>query len=161
MKRAFTKLAMFSFFAIAAMMLPRIALAQSELVGTWKLNVEKSKFNPGPAPKSSVLTYEAAGQGLKVAVEGINAQGNPTKSVFGPFTNDGKPSPVTGVPDFNESTYTKVNDTTVEFVRLKDGKEVQRGTRVVSTDGKTLIFSTKGVNASGQQIDNVAVYEKQ
>jgi hypothetical protein len=49
----------------------------------------------------------------------------------------------------------------VEFVRLKDGKEVQRGTRVVSTDGKTLIFSTKGVNASGQQIDNVAVYEKQ
>ena len=122
---------MFSFFAIAAMMLPRIALAQSELVGTWKLNVEKSKFNPGPAPKSSVLTYEAAGQGLKVAVEGVNAQGNPTKSVFGPFTNDGKPSPVAGVPDFNESTYTKVNDSTVEFVRLKDGKEVQRGTRGV------------------------------
>jgi hypothetical protein len=65
------------------------------------------------------------------------------------------------VPDFNESTYKKVNDTTVEFVRLKDGKEVQRGTRVVSGDGKTLTFTTKGVNASGQQIDNVAVYEKQ
>jgi VCBS repeat-containing protein len=68
---------------------------------------------------------------------------------------------VTGVPDFNESTYKKVNDTTVEFVRLKDGKEVQRGTRVVSTDGKTLTFTIKGVNASGQQIDNAAVYEKQ
>jgi hypothetical protein len=90
MKRALTKLAMFSLFAIASMMLPRIALAQSELVGTWKLNVEKSKFNPGPAPKSSVLTYEAAGEGVKVTNEGVNAQGNPTKSVFGPFTNDGK-----------------------------------------------------------------------
>jgi hypothetical protein len=76
------------------MMLPRIALAQSELVGTWKLNVEKSKFNPGPAPKSSVLTYEAVGEGVKVTNDGINAQGNPTKSVFGPLTNDGKPSPV-------------------------------------------------------------------
>jgi hypothetical protein len=48
---------------------------------------------------------------------------------------------------------------TSRVVRLKDGKEVQRGTRVV-TDGKTLTFTTKGVNASGQQIDNVAVYEK-
>jgi hypothetical protein len=161
MKRAFMKLAMFSLFAIAVMMLPRTALAQSELVGTWKLNVEKSKFNPGPAPKSSVLTYEAAGEGVKVTNDGVNAQGNPTKSVFGPFTNDGKPYPVTGVPDFNESTYKKVNDTTVEFVRLKDGKEVQRGTRAVSTDGKTMTFTIKGVNASGQQIDNVAVYEKQ
>jgi len=161
MKRAFTKLAMFSLFAITVSMLPRIPLAQSELLGTWKLNVEKSKFNPGPAPKSSVLTYEAAGEATKVTNEGVNAQGNPTKSVFGPFANDGKPSPVTGVPDFNESTYKKVNDTTVEFVRLKDGKEVQRGTRVVSTDGKTLTFTTKGANASGQQIDNVAVYEKQ
>jgi hypothetical protein len=151
---------MFSVLAIAVTMLPRVALAQSELIGTWKLNVEKSKFNPGPAPKSSVLN-EAAGEATKVTNEGVNAQGNPTKSVFGPFANDGKPSPVTGVPDFNESTYKKVNDTTVEFVRLKDGKEVQRGTRVVSTDGKTLTFTTKGVNASGQQIDNVAVYEKQ
>jgi hypothetical protein len=96
MNRAFTTMTMFSLFAIAAMMLPRIALAQSELIGTWKLNIEKSKFNPGPAPKSSVLTYEAAGEGVKVTNEGVNAQGNPTKSVFGPFTDDGKPSPVTG-----------------------------------------------------------------
>ena len=161
MKRALMTSLMFSVLAIAVTMLPRMALAQSELLGTWKLNVEKSKFNPGPAPKSSVLTYQAAGEATKVTNEGVNAQGNPTKSVFGPFTNDGKPSPVTGVPDFNESTYKKVNDTTVEFVRLKDGKEVQRGTRVVSTDGKSLTFTTKGVNASGQQIDNVAVYDKQ
>jgi hypothetical protein len=69
--------------------------------------------------------------------------------------------PVTGIPDFNESTYKKVDDKTVEFVRLKDGKEVQRGTRAVSPDGKTMTFTTKGVNASGAQIDNVAVYEKQ
>jgi len=41
-------------FAIAVTMLPRIALAQSELVGTWKLKVEISKFNPGPAPKKRI-----------------------------------------------------------------------------------------------------------
>src|SRR5215472_16333495 len=78
MNRAFATMIMFSLFAIAAMMLPRIALAQSELIGTWKLNAEKSKFNPGPAPKNSVLTYEAAGEGVKVTNEGVNAPGNPT-----------------------------------------------------------------------------------
>jgi hypothetical protein len=141
--------------------LPHIASAQSNLVGTWKLNLEKSKFNPGPAPKSNTLTYEAVGEATRVTTEGINAAGNPTKSVFGPFLLDGKPSPVTGVPAFNESTYKKVNDSTVEFTRLKDGKPVQTGTRVVSADGKTLTFSTTGVDASGQQINNVAVFEKQ
>jgi hypothetical protein len=65
-KRALTTLLMFSVLAIAVTMLPRMALAQSELLGTWKLNVEKSKFNPGPAPKNSVLTYEAAGEATKV-----------------------------------------------------------------------------------------------
>jgi len=154
-------LAKLALLCFAAVMLSSGALAQSELVGTWKLNVEKSKFTPGPAPKAGVLTYEAVGEALKVTNEGINAQGNPTKSTFGPFANDGKPSPVTGVPDFNESTYKKIDEASVEFVRLKDGKEVQRGTRALSADRKTMTFSTKGVNASGQQIDNVVVYEKQ
>jgi hypothetical protein len=161
MNGVLVKLALLCFAAVAGMMLPSSAFAQSELVGTWKLNVEKSKFSPGPGPKASVLTYEAVGEALKVTNEGMNAQGNPTKSTFGPFANDGKPSPVTGVPDFNESTYKKIDDTTVEFIRLKDGKEVQRGTRALSADRKTMTFSTKGVNASGQQIDNVVVYEKQ
>ena len=102
-----------------ALMLPHIASAQSNLVGTWKLNLEKSKFNPGPAPKSNTLTYEAVGEATRVTTEGINAAGNPTKSVFGPFLLDGKPSPVTGVPAFNESTYKKVNDSTVEFTRTQ------------------------------------------
>jgi hypothetical protein len=144
-----------------AVMLPHIASAQNYLVGTWKLNLEKSKFNPGPAPKSNTATYEAVGEATKVTTEGVDAEGKPTKSVFGPYLLDGKPSPVTGVPAFNESTFKKVNETTVEFTRLKDGKPVQTGTRVVSADGKTLTFTTTGVNASGQQYNNVAVFEKQ
>jgi hypothetical protein len=159
-RRTLTTLALLS-FALVVATASHIGLAQTNLVGKWSLNVEKSKFNPGPAPKSSVLTYELEGQGVKVTNEGVNAAGNPTKSVFGPFTHDGKPSPVTGIPDFNESTYKEINNTTVEFTRLKDGKPVQTGTRVLAADGKTLTFSTTGVNAAGQQINNVAVYEKQ
>ena len=148
-------------FALVLPTASHIAFAQANLVGKWSLNVEKSKFSPGPAPKSGILTYVLEGQAVKVTNEGVNAAGNPTKSVFGPFMHDGKPSPVAGIPDFNESTYKEVNNTTVEFTRLKDGKPVQTGTRALSADGKTLTFSTTGVNAAGQQINNVAVYERQ
>ena len=73
---------------------PEIGFAQSNLAGTtWKLNLEQSKFNPGPAPRSSTLTYEAVGQGFRVTNDGIDARGNPTKAVFGPYLLDGKPPP--------------------------------------------------------------------
>ena len=103
------------------------------------------------------------GRAVALCLRNVGGQraGETTKSVFGPFSNDGKPSPVTGVPDFDESTYKQVNDTTVESTRLKAGKPVQTGTRVLSADGKTLTFSSTGTNASGQQINNVAVYDKQ
>ena len=54
-----------------------------------------------------------------------------------------------------------MNDSTVEMSRMKDGKAVQTVIRVLSGDDKTLTFTVIGVNASGQQINNVAVYDKQ
>ena len=52
--------------------------AQSNpLVGTWKLNVTKSKFDPGPAPKSLTRTVEAQGDGVKYTFAGVAADGKP------------------------------------------------------------------------------------
>jgi len=31
-------------------------------LGTWKLNVAKSKYSPGPAPKSATVTFSTAAQ---------------------------------------------------------------------------------------------------
>jgi hypothetical protein len=36
-------------------------------LGTWKLNLAKSKFSPGPAPKSAMVTFTAAGQATPTA----------------------------------------------------------------------------------------------
>jgi hypothetical protein len=47
-------------FATAA---PQVGLTQSNpLIGTWKLNLAKSKFSPGPPPKSQTLTFEGRGK---------------------------------------------------------------------------------------------------
>jgi hypothetical protein len=139
----------------------RTGLAQSNLLGaSWKLNLEKSKFNPGPAPKSNTLTYEMVGQGLKATNEGVDAQGNSTKAVFGPYFYDGKSYPVTGAPAYDATSYRTVSDSTVEMTRTKGGKVIQITIRVLSADGKTLTFTTTGLNANGQQINDFAVYEK-
>ena len=50
-------------------------------IGTWHLNVAKSTYSPGPAPKSQVLTIEAAGAGEKVTSESVSATGANTVSV--------------------------------------------------------------------------------
>jgi len=41
------------------------------------------------------------------------------------------------------------------------GKEIGVARRVVSPDRKTMTISYKGINTRGDQVDNVAVYDKQ
>ena len=55
----------------------------------------------------------------------------------------------------------RINANTVEFTRKRAGKVVQTATSVVSKDGKTRTITTTGVNAQGQKIHNIAVYDKQ
>ena len=75
---------------------------------------------------------------------------------------DGKDSPVTGnSPDSDTVARTRLNATTVQTVSKKGGKVTVTQTSAVSSDGKTRTVTTKGVNASGQEVNNVAVYEKQ
>jgi hypothetical protein len=52
------------------------------LIGTWKLNVAKSIFDPGPPPRSGMMHYTAAGRHFRDVLTGIDAQGRPTRSVF-------------------------------------------------------------------------------
>jgi hypothetical protein len=147
---------------VLATAVPQLGLAQTnQPTGTWKLNLAKSKFSPGPPPRSQTLTYETVGQGFKATNEGVDAQGNPTKGVFGVYFYDGKSYPITGVPDFDASSYKAVNESTVEMTRTKAGKVIQTQTRVMSPDGKTLTFTATGTNAKGEQINNIAVYDKQ
>ena len=138
------------------------AFAQSDpLIGTWKLNLAKSKYSPGPPPRSNTVIFEAVGQGLRATAEGIDAEGKPTKAVFGPWFSDGKSYPITGSPAFDAASYKQVNASTSESTRTKAGRVVQTTTLVLSADGKSFTFTATGVDEKGQQINNVSVWEKQ
>ena len=55
--------------AVIAAVLATHAQSKDPLVGTWTLNAAKSKYTPGPTPKSITSIYEAAGKGYKVTVK--------------------------------------------------------------------------------------------
>ena len=128
-------------------------------IGTWHLNVAKSTYSPGPAPKSQVLTIEAAGAGEKVTSELVSATGAKTVSVY-TANYDGKPYPITGSETADTVTLKRVDANTSERTDSKGGKAVQTFSRVVSKDGKTMTVTIKGTNAQGQAVNNVVVFEK-
>ena len=141
--------------------LPQSAFAQSSpLIGTWKLNVEKSKYSPGPAPRSATLTYAQDGQNIRNTSQTVDAQGNQTTVVF-LHIYDGQPHPTTGSPLFDASAYNRLDPNTYAFSRLKGGKLVGVGWAVVSQDGKTWTVTQTGPDANGRPVNSVAVYDKQ
>jgi hypothetical protein len=159
-RRTFTTTALLGLAVATA--LPQAGLAQSNpLIGTWKVNLAKSKYSPGPPPRSSTAIWEAVGQGLRITGERIDAQGNPTKLDFGVISFDGKSYPATGDPAYDATSYKQVNVSTFEFTRTKAGRVVQTETTVLSADGKSRTNTQTGVDEKGQQINNVYVFEKQ
>src|SRR6266545_3748384 len=135
-------------------------VAADPTVGTWKLNTEKSKYSPGPAPKSATITYEETADGVKRTGESIDADGNKTSFEY-TAKYDGKDYPVSGSDLFDAIALKRLNDRTVESTLKKSGKVVTTARRVVSKDGKTLTLTITGTNAKGQKMKNIAVYEKQ
>src|SRR6266545_7236577 len=103
-------------------------LAADANMGTWKLNEAKSKIGAG-ATKNHTVVYAAAGDDVKITVDGINAEGKPVHHEWtGKY--DGKDYPMTGDPISAARSYKKVDDRTLEFTAKKSGKATVTG-RVV------------------------------
>jgi hypothetical protein len=151
---------------LASLALSPVATAQAKqgdaVLGTWKLNVAKSKYDPGPAPKGSTLTFEAAGEGVKVTAKGQDAAGNPTSTEY-TARYDGKDYPLTlvGTSDYDHLSLKRVDAFEAEGTRKKAAKVVQTYTRVVSPDGRTLTITVDGTDSKGRRVRNVIVYDKQ
>ncbi len=160
MKRAYLSAA---FASVLAALLGGAVLAQStdSQVGTWKLNLAKSKFSPGPAPKSGTTKIEAVGAGTKIIVDQPQADGS-VRHWEVTANYDGKDSPVTGNnQDADTVARTRINATTIQTISKKGGKVTTTQTSAVSADGKTRTVTTTGVNAAGKTVNNVAVYDRQ
>jgi hypothetical protein len=143
-----------------AVAIPQIGLAQSDpWVGTWQLNLAKSKYSPGPPPKSSTVTVEAMGQNHKLTVVTTDAEGKQT-SVENTRIYDGMSHPVTGNPGYDAGSFTRVDAFTIIISYTKAGKLVRTATNVLSLDGKAITATNAGTDANGRPINIIAIYDK-
>jgi hypothetical protein len=137
-----------------------LAQPGSSNLGTWKLNLAKSTFAPGTAPKSATFTNVVAGAGIKTTSDSVAADGIARHSEY-TQVYDGKDYPITNSLSGDVSTGTRIDANTVTFVYKKDGKVTITSTNIVSGDRKTYTITSKGTNTLGQTINTVAVYDKQ
>jgi hypothetical protein len=149
--------------ALLAVVASSTVRAQSNpLVGTWKLNVEKSKYEPGPAPKSLTRTVEAQGAGVKYTFAGVAADGKPIAYSFS-VQFDGKDNPISGsMPNGADTIAGKRVDANHYVATQKKGDKVVGTSKVtVSKDGTMTTVEATGTTASGVKFHDVQVFDKQ
>jgi hypothetical protein len=133
--------------------------AQDKIAGTWKLNVAKSKFDPGPAPKSMTVTYTPTGDTMKIAVELVPADGAKQHwEMSGKY--DGSDNKMTGNPMADTVAFKRIDANTTESTFKQAGKVVVTNRRTLSADGKTLRIESKGTTAEGKPQHDTQVFER-
>ncbi|HZA92996.1 MAG TPA: hypothetical protein VE420_10255 [Gemmatimonadales bacterium] len=146
--------------ALAATMWASLSAQADPFVGTWKVDVAKSQYSPGPAPKSQTVTYEAVGKAMKITSESINADGSKTLSVF-TSELDGKEVPIEGSRTADMVSFKRVDSHTTERIDKIKGKVTMRYKSVVAPDGKTRVSTQTGTDAQGTPVNNSVFYTKQ
>lgn len=142
---------------LGALQLRPTAEPPPQLLGTWRLNVAKSKYLPGPTPRSETRTYTRKADGVHGVVNRVHADGRVEKFEY--TANFGKDLMVTGIAEYDSVTLRKVDDLTSDATLSHAGVVYGVARRIVAADGKsmTITFDRKSSEA---RIHNVAVYDK-
>jgi hypothetical protein len=134
--------------------------SQEDLVlGTWVLNLEKSSYDPGPAPRSQTRTYEVVPEGIRATIVTVDPKG---QSITARYTADydSLEHPLTGSATIDAIALRRINAYTAEATLTHARKLIGTARRVISEDGKTMTITYRGTDENGRRAHNVAVYEK-
>ena len=139
--------------------LATISAAADPFAGTWRLNTEKSKYDPGPAPDRAMVTIES--DGVTTTVKTESSFEGKAMTVTYKASLDGTPAPLQGSPVADMVSVKKVDEQTREMKSQKGGKTVSESRATVSADGKTVTVVGSGLNPKGVKVTFTALYEKQ
>ncbi|PYS49271.1 MAG: hypothetical protein DMG13_23790 [Acidobacteria bacterium] len=130
-------------------------------VGTWKINLAKSKYNPSNlAPKSTTVKNDAVEGGVKVTVDVVDYTGKTFHYDY-IARYDGKDYPTKGDPNRDATALKKIDDYRYEQTNKKGGKVTTTSKIVYARDGKSRTMTTFGTNPQGQKVNNTIVWDKQ
>ena len=146
---------LFSLILLAAVLFAAPAFAADPIIGTWKLNVAKSKFADVTLTAGTRVYTEANGlYTLDQKLTGADGKERSNHVNYRDRKEEKRPSGRTLLAK-------KIDANTWDF-DLKDGsKVVGHVHRVVSADGKTMTVHNTGEAATGDQGDETLVFDKQ
>jgi hypothetical protein len=132
----------------------------SPLVGTWRLNMERSKFDSGPPAYSRVTCrIEPWQDGLKVVYDMIGTRGGVTHWEWTGRV-DGKDYALQGVEEVVTNAYSRLEDHVFAIVTKVDGRPTSTTRIVISPDRKVMTVVSPATTPQGQRVTNTAIYEK-
>jgi hypothetical protein len=144
---------------VLAMLVPVEIRAADPILGTWKLNVQKSRFLPGPAFKSESRTYAQEDGGIKVTIQTVDGKGNPATIIY-LTTPDGQQHSVSGSGGPADVVALKrIDERTAESTLMHAGKEIAKTRRVITEDGKVMTITYQGLDPNGTPVNNTEVFE--
>ena len=136
------------------------ASSDDPVLGTWRLNVAKSHFTPGPGWQSQIRVYQATEDGVAVTWTGMDAKGE-TMRVSYTYAYDGRDYPMLGSASYDTLNAVRIDERTVRSEEKRDGKIVGIAVRTVSPDGKVLTITDEGTNRKGQSFSQLLVFDRQ
>jgi hypothetical protein len=146
---------------VAVLPIAVLTLAAADpILGTWKLNTAKSKYSPGPGPKSSTVTFSEEGDWLVTRTEGVDAEGQQV-SRSNRYKRDGKEYPYDGPSGKGTIAVKRSDDYHSDGTIKGTGGSTSKVRTVISKDGKTRTLRVTGVDAKGQKVNHTIVYDKQ
>ncbi|MGC1644472.1 MAG: hypothetical protein WA741_01480 [Candidatus Sulfotelmatobacter sp.] len=126
--------------------------------GTWKLNPEKSQFDPNHRPSNATMRWECTSDGYTMTAEGIARDGSVVREKPAIFVPDGKDYEVPGLSGFTAAV-SRPSPNVLEVESKNIGGMVGKASYVVSEDGKTLTTSVSSIDAQQRPFQVVLVWE--
>ena len=145
---------------VCVLVLAAAAFAADNFSGSWKVNLDKSTYSPGPPPKSLTSTIQVMGPTMNFMFDGYDSEGKSILYEELSIMVDGKDYPVKDDPSRDTTAMKKIDDFTLEQTNKKDGKVTTITRTVYSRDGKARTATTTGANAQGQKVNNIVFSDR-
>ena len=147
-----------SLILLAGVLFAAPAFAADPIVGTWKLNVAKSKLADAALTGGTRVYTEADGlYTLEQKLTGADGKERSSRTQY----RDGKEEKQAPGGAADATVAKKIDANTWDFDLKKAGKVVGHVHRLVSADGKTLTVHNAGAKLSGAGGDETLVFDKQ
>jgi len=131
---------------------------QAPLLGTWRVNLAKSRYMPGPAPESETRTFARDREGVVGTVQRRLQDGRSETIQY--RADYAREYPVSGTEAYDAVIFKRIDMYTAEAVLSHAGRIYGTALRVVARDGKTMTITFRREQSSGATVHNVVHYDK-